>query len=223
MRVLIGCEHSGVVRNAFSRLGHDAWSCDLLPSETAGNHIQGDVREALKEKWDLFIVHPPCTYLTNSANRWLKERPERAILLEESLDFIRYLLSVKVPRIALENPVGKISTRIRKPDQAFHPYHFGHDASKHTCLWLVNLPKLLWTKVIKPTWRCSCGTWYDYSLGPKGCPSNCGMPFNAIDRYANQTDDGFDTYNSDENRWKIRSRTYEGIANAMALQWGKLD
>jgi len=191
MKILVACEFSGTVREAFKKLGHDAWSCDLLPTEVKGKHIQGDVRDILNDGWDMMIAHPPCTYLAASGLHWNKRRPERAILTEEALEFVSLLLNAPIDMIALENPIGCISSRIRKPDQIIQPWMFGHDASKSTCLWLKNLPKLVPTDIIKK------------------------------DRYANQTASGQNKLAPSPDRWKLRSLTYPGIAEAMALQWGK--
>lgn len=197
MRVLVACEFSGTVRDAFLRRGHYALSCDLLPceSQVAGDHYQGNVLNILDHGWDLMIAHPPCTYLCSSGLHWNKRRPERAALTEEALDFVRLLLDAPIPRIALENPVGCISTRIRPYDQAIQPYEFGHDASKKTCLWLKNLPGLKPTRIIPP------------------------RMVNGRKRWGNQTDSGQNRLGPSEDRWKIRSETYEGIAEAMAEQW----
>lgn len=145
MKVLVACEFSGAVRDAFTSLGHYAVSCDLLPSETAGFHYQGDVRDILNEGWDLMIAHPPCTHLAISGARWFGEKQREQ---QESLEFVKLLLSAPVPRIALENPVSVISSKIRKPDQVIHPWQFGHGESKTTCLWLKGLPKLRPTKIV---------------------------------------------------------------------------
>lgn len=145
MRVLIACEFSGVVRGAFAARGHDAWSCDLLPSETAGQHLQCDVLSVPDRQWDLMIAHPPCTHLAVSGARWFKGKlREQAAALE----FVRTLLNCSIPRIALENPVSIISTRIRKPDQIIQPWQFGHGEVKATCLWLKALPLLKPTNVV---------------------------------------------------------------------------
>jgi hypothetical protein len=190
MRILIACEYSGVVRDAFRAKGHDAWSCDLLPCDSdPAYHYQCDVLEILDKGWDLMIAHPPCTYLASSGLHWNKRRPERAALTNEALKFIQTLLGAPIPRIALENPIGCISSRIRKPDQIIQPWQFGEDASKATCLWLKNLPLLIPTNIIKK------------------------------DRYANQTASGQNKLPPSADRWKIRSKTYQGIANAMAEQW----
>lgn len=222
MRVLVACEYSGIVRDAFALRGHDAMSCDLLPSETAGWHYTGDVSDVIGNGWDLMIAHPPCTYLCSSGLHWNKRRPERAALTEDALRFVRLLLGADIPRIALENPVGCISTRIRKPDQTIQPWQFGHDASKATCLWLKNLPKLVPTQVVPPRYACRCGYRFGLELGKYGCPDCCGASGAAKPVYGNQTPSGQNALGPSEDRWKERSRTYSGIAAAMAEQWGDL-
>lgn len=194
MRVLIACEFSGTVRDAFARRGHDAWSCDLLPSETEGQHIVGDVLEVIGQGWDLMIAHPPCTYLAASGLHWNTRRPERAALTEQALRFVEMLAHAPVPRIAIENPIGCLSTRWRKPDQIIQPWQFGHDASKATCLWLKGLPVLEHTDV---------------------------LPGGRKARRANQTASGQNKLGPSPDRWKERSVTYQGIAEAMAAQWGE--
>jgi hypothetical protein len=196
MRVLVACEYSGVVRDAFNAKGHYAVSCDLLPGETFGFHHQGDVLEILHRNWDLMIAHPPCTYLCSSGLHWNTKDPSREAKTDEALDFVRQLWSAPIERIAIENPIGCISTEIQKPNQIIQPWMFGHDASKSTCLWLKNLPTLEPTQLIEPR----------LVAGKK--------------RWANQTDSGQNRLGPSKDRWKIRSRTYEGIANAMAEQWG---
>jgi len=193
MRLLVACEYSGVVRDAFIARGHDAMSCDLLPTDVVGPHYQGDVRDVLGDGWDMMIAHPPCTYLASSGLHWNKRIPGREALTEEALEFVRLLLDAPIPRIALENPVGRISTAIRKPDQIVQPWWFGDDASKRTCLWLKNLPAL------KETSR---------------------LPGDDKTRRANQTPSGQNKLGPSEDRWKLRSVTYPGIAAAMAEQWG---
>ena len=195
MRVLVGCEFSGVVRDAFARRGHDAWSCDLLPAETTGHHIQGDVLDVLNDGWDLAIFHPPCTYLCSSGLHWNRRIEGREALTDEALAFVRTLMDAPVARIAIENPVGCIGTQLRKADQIIQPWQFGHDASKTTCLWLKNLPPLRPTRWIAP------------------------RLVNGKQRWANQTDGGQNRLAPSPDRWKERSRTYEGIAGAMAEQW----
>lgn len=199
MRVLVGCEYSGRVRRAFRDRGHDAWSCDLLESEDGSpHHVVGSVLDILDEGWDLAVFHPPCTYLAVSGLHWnsrgvmVDGRP-RAELTEEALDFVRALMAAPIERIALENPVSCISSRIRKPDQIIQPWWFGEDASKKTCLWLKNLPLLVETN---------------------------RLPGDDRTRRANQTESGQNKLPPSPDRWKERSRTYEGIAQAMADQWG---
>lgn len=195
LRVLVACEYSGRVRDAFRALGHDAISCDLLPTDVQGPHHQGDVLELLaREQFDLMVAHPPCTYLCSSGLHWNGRVPGRSEKTEDALEFVRALLDAPVPRIALENPIGCISTRIRKPDQTIQPWQFGHPESKATCLWLKGLPLLQPTKI---------------------------LPKPASGRWDNQTASGQNRLPPSEDRWKIRSATYEGIANAMASQWGK--
>ena len=197
MKVLVACEYSGTVRDAFIRAGHYALSCDLLPTDSLiGDHYQGNVLDILDHGWDLMIAHPPCTYLCSSGLHWNKRRPERAQQTEEALDFVRLLMDAPIPKIAIENPIGCISSRIRKPDQTIQPYQFGDDASKSTCLWLKGLPLLRPTQFVEP------------------------RIVNGKPRWANQTDSGQNRLPPSADRWKIRSETYVGIANAMAAQWG---
>lgn len=196
MNVLVACEYSGTVREAFRNAGHYALSCDLLPADDGSpHHYQGDVRDVLDKGWDLMICHPPCTYLSVSGLHWNKRNPERAALTEEALEFVQFLLEAPIHRIALENPVGCISTRIQPPNQIIQPYEFGDDASKKTCLWLKNLPELTPTAYVEP------------------------RIINGKKRWANQTDSGQNNLGPSPDRWKIRSKTYQGIADAMALQW----
>jgi site-specific DNA-cytosine methylase len=180
MRVLVACEFSGVVRRAFRNAGHEAWSCDLLPAEDGGEHIQQDVRNLLADGWDLMIAHPPCTHLAVSGSRWFKDKQAEQV---EALDFVRTLMDAPIPRICIENPISVISSRIRKPTQIVQPWQFGHGEVKATCLWLKNLPKLVPTDIVD-------GRVARMHREPPG-----------------------------PNRWKNRSRTYEGIAAAMASQW----
>jgi len=193
MKVLVACEYSGVVRDAFIAKGHDAMSCDLLPTDREGPHYQGDVFDIINDGWDLMIAHPPCTHLSVSGARWFKHKQKEQT---EALDFVRRLLDASIEKIALENPISIISNRIRKPDQIIQPWQFGHDASKSTCLWLKGLPKLTATNLISP------------------------RIVNGKKRWANQTDSGQNRLTPSEDRWKIRSTTFQGIANAMAEQWG---
>jgi len=197
MRVLIACEYSGAVRDAFIRAGHYAASCDLLPSESPlGDHYQCNVLDIIDHGWDLMVAHPPCTYLSSSGLHWNKRRPEREQMTKYALQFVSQLMEVNIPRIAIENPIGCISTKIRKPDQIIKPYQFGHDASKNTCLWLKGLPLLRPTQFVEP------------------------RLVNGKSRWANQTDSGQNKLTPSPDRWKIRSETYAGIAKAMAEQWG---
>jgi site-specific DNA-cytosine methylase len=145
MRVLIACEFSGTVRDCFADLGHDAWSCDLLPTEKPGKHLQCDVREIIGDGWDMMIAHPPCRHLAASGARWFKDKKvEQA----GALEFVRLLLNAPIGRIALENPISIISSHIRKPDQIIQPWQFGHGETKATCLWLQNLPPLKPTSIV---------------------------------------------------------------------------
>lgn len=198
MRVLVACESSGVVRDAFRARGHFAMSCDLLSAERPGPHHQGDVRELLNQEWDLLIAHPPCTYLSVSGMHWTTRGLRDPKLTEDALDFVRLFMNAPIERIAIENPVSVISSRIRKPDQIIQPYQFGHDASKKTCLWLKNLPPLNPTQIVAP------------------------RIVNGKERWGNQTDSGQNKLPPSKNRWRLRSKTYQGIADAMAEQWGGL-
>jgi len=200
MRVLIACEFSATVRDAFRARGHDAWSCDLLPCEgDPAWHIQSDALAAAHgSQWDLMVAHPPCTYLASSGLHWNKRRPERAAQTEEALAFVLALANVPTPRIAIENPIGCLSTRWRKPDWIVQPHQFGHDASKATCLWLKRLPPLRPTEHVPP------------------------RVVDGRRRWANQTDSGQNKLTPSADRWALRSKTYQGIADAMANQWGNL-
>ena len=145
MKVLVACEYSGKVRDAFKARGHDAWSCDLLPTDVEGQHIQGSVLDILDQGWDMMIAHPPCTHLAVSGARWFKDKQQEQI---EALEFVKALLNAPIDRIALENPISIISSKIRKPDQIVQPWQFGHGETKATCLWLKNLPKLVPSNVV---------------------------------------------------------------------------
>lgn len=182
MKILVACEYSGTVRDAFTALGHYALSCDLLPSEKPGEHYQGDVMDIINDGWDMMIAHPPCTHLAVSGARWFQEKQvEQA----EALLFVQTLMDAPIKHIAIENPVSIISTHIRKPDQIIQPWMFGHGETKATCLWLKNLPKLEPTNIVE------------------GRESRIHkMP-------------------QSKNRWMERSRTFQGIAQAMAIQWGE--
>lgn len=180
LKVLIACEFSGIVRDAFIKKGHNAISCDILPTEKPGPHYQGDVLDIINDGWDLMIAHPPCTHLAVSGARWFKYKQKEQT---EALKFIKILLNAPIKKIALENPISIISTKIRKPDQIIQPWQFGHGETKATCLWLKNLPKLKSTNIVD------------------------GRE-NRIHKMPPSKD-----------RWKNRSRTFHGIANAMADQW----
>lgn len=173
-------------------------SCDLLPTDAPGAHYQGDVTDILHDGWDLMVAHPPCTYLSVSGMHWTTRGLRDPQLTEDALAFVRLLLDAPIERIAVENPISVISSRIRKPDQIITPYMFGHDASKKTCLWLKNLPPLTPTQHVKP------------------------RIVNGKKRWGNQTDSGQNKLAPSEDRWKIRSETYQGIADAMADQWGRV-
>lgn len=200
MRVLVACEYSATVREAFTARGHYVLSCDLLDTEIPGNHYKGDVRDVLDEGWDLMIAHPPCTYLTVAGNRWLyhpedcqlpielrrphPKYPTRKQDQQDAIDFVKLLMNANIEKIAIENPISVISGLIRKPDQIIQPWMFGHGETKATCLWLKNLPEL--------------------------------VPTNIVEGRSNRIHMMPDT----KNRWRERSRTYQGIAEAMADQWG---
>lgn len=180
MKILVACEFSGTVRDAFTKLGHYALSCDLLPTDVPGEHYQGNVLDIIDDGWDLMVAHPPCTHLAVSGARWFKDKIEEQ---KESLDFVKQLMEAPIQRICIENPISIISSRIRKPDQIIQPWMFGHGETKATCLWLKNLPKLIPTNIVE---------------GRE--PRIHKLP-------------------PTEDRWKIRSKTFQGIADAMAQQW----
>ena len=213
MKVLVACEYSGIVRNAFINKGHEAVSCDLLPSESdLGEHYQGDVTDILNDGWDMMIAHPPCTYLSVSGARWYYHpedkhlpyeqrrphpmHPNRRKYQQEALDFVQLLLDAPIDKIAVENPISVISSRIKKPTQIIQPYEYGHPTSKSTCLWLKNLEPLQPTNIVEPIW-------INVSKGKRMSKFH------------------YDTYTlPKEERGKIRSATFPGIAQAMAEQWG---
>jgi len=190
MKVLVACEYSGRVRDAFLAKGHDAMSCDLLPTESPGPHYQGDVFDIIRDGWDLMIAHPPCTYLTCSANRSFLNNPDRWQKRLDAMRFVHSLLNADIEKICIENPQGVISTHIRQPDQYIQPYEFGDPESKKTGLWLKNLPLLLPTKIVQPVWITTAD-------GKRHSPTHAFI--------------------KDP---KVRSLTYQGIADAMADQWG---
>lgn len=194
MRVLVACEYSGSVRDAFLRQGHDAMSCDLLPTDRPGPHYEGDVFDVIGDGWDLMIAHPPCTHLAVSGAKHFEAKQASGVQ-GQALEFVRRLLDADVPKICLENPVSIISTRIRRPSQIIQPWMFGHEATKTTCLWLKGLPKLAPTNIVGRGARHvtksgkSLPVWYNLPPSPT--------------------------------RWKVRSATFQGIAEAMANQWGQ--
>ena len=183
-RILVACEYSGTVRDAFIALGHEAVSCDLLPTDKPGPHYQGDVFDIINDGWDLMIAHPPCTHLAVSGARWFKDKQEEQ---KEAIDFFMKLINAPIPKIAVENPISIMSTKYRKPDQIIQPWQFGHGETKATCLWLKELPLLQPTNVVEGREQRI------HNLPPSA------------------------------DRWKIRSTTFQGIADAMAQQWGNLN
>ena len=196
MRVLVACEFSGIVRDAFTARGHDAISCDLLETERPGKHYQGDVRDIINDGFDLMIAHPPCTYLCRQGQRWIGHptHPNRLEKQIEAIEFFKSFFDNDIPRVCVENPVGVLNVQYRKPDQIIQPWQFGHDYSKKTCLWLKNLPQLRPTKVVEltyvtlPSGKRFTRAWYE-------------MP----------------------RKTRERSRTFQGIADAMAEQWDEIE
>ena len=195
MRVLVACEYSGAVRDAFRRRGHDAVSCDLLPTDAPGPHHVGPVQDIIGDGWDLLVAFPPCTDLAASGARWFPAKRADG-RQARALDFVRLLLEAPIPRVAVENPVGVISSAIRKPDQIIQPYEHGHEATKTTCLWLRGLPLLVPTRVVGKGSR-------HVTKSGRSLPTWYNLPPSA-------------------DRWKVRSQTFPGIAEAMAAQWGDL-
>lgn len=199
MKVLVACEFSGVVREAFRKLGHDAWSCDIIDSEdNSPYHIKDNVLNHLDDGWDLMIAHPPCTFLTVTGNKWFKPEyqsrfPDRQKNRVDAIEFFLSLSKSNIPKICIENPVGIMSSTWRKPDQIIQPFQFGHKEPKRTCLWLKNIPKLLPTKIVEPEYVI-----YGGKRHPKWYYESSNTP----------------------ERKKMRERTFQGIAEAMALQWG---
>lgn len=255
MKVLVACEYSGRVREAFRKQGHDAWSCDILDCEDGSEyHIKGDVVPLLEDGWDLMIAHPPCTYLSVSGMHWTTRGIRNPQLTEDALAFVKTLLSAPIDKICLENPVSIISSRIRKPDCIIQPWMFGEDASKKTCLWLKGLNPLVPTNIVPPKgWgvvRCASDMIECEMCGEPYCPDceehyadcNCigptedGVTYKKMDgvvfgtredmkkcTWGNQTPSGQNKLGPSEHRWKERSRTYQGIALAMAEQWGEVE
>ena len=219
MKVLIACEFSAIVRTAFAAKGHNAWSCDLnYPSEIPGNHIQDDVLRYFDADWDMMIAHPPCTYLASSGLHWNNKIPGRDFLTKEAIKFALRLVYAQIPKICIENPIGILSTKYRKPDQIIQPWMFGHPESKATCLWLKGLPKLVPTDIVNfKKYRCKCGNIFETELGKYGC---CDSPAKPL--WDNQTKSGQNKMPPSDHRAKDRSRTYSGIAKAMSEQWSDL-
>jgi len=231
-RFINGCAKSVSLVKEFEARGWDAWTCDILPSEGWGKHIQDDILKHLDDGWDFGIFHPDCTTLANSGVRWLHENnaetgelyKERWARMIKDAEFFNYLLNQDIPRIAIENPIQHKYARkyIREYDQIIQPYQFGEDASKATCLWLKGLPKLKPTKYIEPHYRCRCGGLpFEYDLGKYGCP-NCLGEHTARLVWGNQTPSGQNNEPPGENQKANRARTYPSIAKAMAEQWGSL-
>lgn len=227
MKILVDCEFSGVVRRAFRERGHDAWSCDLLPcSDASPYHIQRDVMSVIDQGWDMMIAFPPCTYLCGSGMHWTTRGMRDPALTEQAVEFVRTLMIAKIKRIAIENPIGIISTRIRKPNQIIQPYEFGHDASKRTCLWLDGLTQLRHTKRVPGRvvcQQCGCaslpGSQDAHDALRYGCGECGALESKQKERWSNQTDSGQNKLGPSDTRWADRSVTYEGIAMAMATQW----
>ncbi len=221
MTVLVACEFSGTVREAFAKLGHDAWSCDLLPSEIPSEkHVEGDVMQVLNLGWDLIIAHPPCTHLSVSGARHFAEKQKDG-RQQQGIDFFMLMVNAKADKIAVENPVCIMSRLYRKPDQIIQPYEYGHAESKKTCLWLKGLPKLTPTKIVEPVWwKNPDGTDYKDGSGKRYSPTHYLMGGKQMARYANQTPSGQNKLGPSPERAKVRAKTYQGIADAMAAQWG---
>lgn len=202
MKILIACEYSGIVRDAFKDKGHDVWSCDILPTDKEGQHIQDDILKHLDDGWDMMIAHPPCTYLTVTGNKWFKPEfkdrfPTRIQDREDAIEFFLKLANANIPKICIENPVGIMSSVYQKPTQYVHPYYFGDKHSKKTGLWLKNLPKLKSTNIVEPEF-------YIYKDGRKDPLWHVEtMKLPPLERM------------------KARSKTFQGVADAMAEQWGK--
>jgi len=218
MKVLVACEFSGIVREAFAKRGHDAWSCDLLPTEIPGQHIQGDVLEILNDGWDLMIAHPPCTYLTVTGNKWFKPEfmsrfPDRVQQRVDAINFFMRLAATSINKICIENPVGLMSTLWRKPDQIIQPYQFGHKEAKLTCLWLKSLPLLRYGEAIQA------------ALGETQAPSptEIKIPEYTTFKSGKRMATWYVNAAKENNRADVRSKTFPGIAEAMAEQWGNLD
>jgi len=218
MRVLIACEFSGVVREAFTKRGHEAWSCDLLPSEIEGKHIQGDVLKHLTDGWDLMIAHPPCTYLCVSGLRWIGDAryPDRERDQEGAIVFVEKLWGAPIPKVAIENPVGILSSKsnLKRATQTIEPFYFGHNASKKTCLWLRGLPKLRYGGAIQMSFDDKTTLSLTAIVKPDLVTLSSGRRMSKwyVETSRVSLKNGL--------RGRIRSRTFQGIADAMAEQWG---
>ena len=218
LSILVGCEESQAVCIELRKLGHEAFSCDL--QECSGGHpewhLQMDVFEAIKLKaWDMAIFFPTCTYVAASGLHWNNKTPGRAEKTQKAIEFVKDLMNAPIPRIAIENPIGALSKAIRKPDQIIQPYDFGHPESKATCLWLKGLPLLQPTEWAEFThYRCKCGNIFEAELGKYGCCDGAAKPL-----WNNQTKSGQNKLPPSPDRAKLRSKTYPGIAKAMAIQW----
>lgn len=197
LRVLVACEYSGSVRDAFRALGHEAISCDLLPTDAPGPHYQGDVFDIINDGYDIMVAHPPCTHLAVSGARWFKHKQKEQ---KEALDFVQRLMDAKIEHIAIENPVSIISSRIRKPEQIIQPWMFGDPFQKTTCLWLKNLPGLASTKIVGK------GEFFEWTDKKTGKKKRQAVWYK-------------EAWSKGDLRWKIRSKTFQGIADAMAEQW----
>ena len=198
MKVLIACEFSGTVRDAFAKLGHDAWSCDLEPTETLGNHYQGDMFDIVNDGWDLIIAHPPCTHLAVSGARHFAQKRADG-RQQQGIDFFMQVANINVPKLAIENPIGIMSTIYRKPDQIIQPYEYGHRTTKATCLWIKGLP------LLKPTNIVDKGGVVTFKSGKR------------MSEWFYES-----SHLKPKEREKMRNKTFQGIADAMAIQWGKL-
>jgi len=205
MKVLVACEFSGRVRDAFIAKGHDAVSCDILPTEQPGPHIQGDVLEILDDGWDLMIAHPPCTHLAGSGARWWKEKQADG-RQQQGIDFFMAMINAPIEKIAVENPVGILTKAYRKPDQYIQPFWFGDSVQKKTGLWLKNLPPLIPTNVVDRGMIYVDPRGHKHGGEHTNRAKKCYSPLMLLPK--------------SEERWKIRSRTFQGIADAMAAQWG---
>ena len=225
-RLLNGCAKSKFIADAFERRGWDAWTCDILPSEGWHKHIQDDVLNHLNDGWDMAIFHPDCTTLANSGVHWLGKQAGRWERMKSDALFFKELLNADIPEVIVENPIPHryaIEIIGRKYDQIIQPYEYGEDASKATCLWLKGVETLRGTVFVEPHYSCRCGNpeRFEYALGKYGCP-NCNGEYAARPVWANQTKSGQNRLPPSATRKADRARTYQGIADAKAEQWGSL-